>query len=87
MLLRIGLIAATLGLIAAGWTYASAIATVVPARMHAVQLACAAENCIAAIPCRTDAVAGWNDSLYAAAKAPGVELRPCRATTELAQGD
>ena len=88
MFLKLGLLFVTAALVVIGWTYARTVATVMPVRPAHQQLACAGDDCIVTItPCRSDPVSGWNDSLYAAGKAPGVELRPCRRTTELARRD
>jgi hypothetical protein len=77
----------TIGLVAACWFYSRAVTDAAMPLPHS-QLACAHGKCIDAISvCREEPISGWNDSLYAAAKAPGVNLRPCRLRTDLAQGN
>lgn len=87
MATKIALALVTLALVAAGAIYGGAITNAAMPLPHP-QLACAQANCINAMSvCREEPISGWNDSLYAAAKAPGVNLRPCRLSADVARRD
>ena len=88
MLTKIGFALVTLALLAASYAYSGPLTEAMAPISMSKQIACNHYNCIGAIPhCRDAVISGWNDSLYAAAKAPGIELRSCSDRSDLAMGD
>jgi hypothetical protein len=88
MVTKIGFALVVLALVGASWTYRSAMADALAPLPTSKQSACNQDNCIGSLShCRTEVISGWNDSLYAAAKAPGLEVRSCAHRSDLAMGE